>query len=89
MAKAGAFDCITNGSDARGSLLANLDRILSMAQSAQKLRESGQTTMFDLFGAEVATPLTGIDLEASARAATGDARLGEGAARRLALRQPV
>jgi DNA polymerase-3 subunit alpha len=65
MAKAGAFDCITNGSDARGSLLVNLDRILNMAQSAQKLRESGQTTMFDLFGAEVATPLAGIDLEAT------------------------
>ena len=65
MAKAGAFDCITNGSDARGSLLVNLDRILGMAQSAQKLRETGQTTMFDLFGAEVATPLTGIDLEAA------------------------
>jgi hypothetical protein len=65
MAKAGAMDCIAGGADSRGSLLINLDRILSLAQSAQKLRESGQSTMFDLFGAEVATPLTGIDLEST------------------------
>jgi DNA polymerase-3 subunit alpha len=63
--KAGAMDSIAGSSEARGSLLANLDRILSMAQSAQKLRETGQTTMFDLFGEEVATPLTSIDIESA------------------------
>ena len=65
LAKAGALDSVAGGPDARGSLLVNLDRILSIAQSAQKLRETGQSTMFDLFGAEVATPLSGIDLEAT------------------------
>ena len=37
----------------------------SIAQSAMKLKETGQTTMFDLFGDEVATPLAGIDLESA------------------------
>ncbi len=63
--KAGAFDSVVGGSDARGSMLANLDRILSISQGAQKLKETGQTTMFDLFGDEVATPLSGIDLEST------------------------
>ncbi len=63
--KAGALDSIAGRSDARGSLLINLDRIMSIAQSAQKLRETGQSTMFDLFGQEVATPLAGIDLESA------------------------
>ena len=61
-------------------LLVNLDRPLNLAQSAQK-RESGQTTMFDL-RAEVATPLTGIDLE-SAPVPRQEMGLGEGAAGRL------
>ena len=77
MAKAGAMDCITGGPDAR--LCWSTSTASSAWPRAPKLRESGQTTMFDLFGAEVATPLTGIDLE-SAGAATGDAGLGEGAA---------
>jgi DNA polymerase-3 subunit alpha len=63
--KAGALDSIAGGADARGSLLANLDRILGMAQTAQKLRETGQSTMFDLFGEEVATPLSGISIESA------------------------
>ncbi len=64
--KAGALDSIAGNSDARGSLLVNLDRIVSISQNALKLRESGQSTMFDLFGEEVATPLAGIDLESAA-----------------------
>ena len=63
--KAGAIDSIAGSSDARGSLLINLDRIVSISQNAQKLRESGQSTMFDLFGEEVATPLAGIDLDSA------------------------
>src|SRR5690606_34866165 len=59
--KAGCLDSLTGGSDARGSLVLNLDRIMNMAQSAIKLKESGQATMFDLFGEEVSTPLSGID----------------------------
>jgi hypothetical protein len=38
---------------------------MTIAQSSQRLRETGQATMFDLFGAEVATPLAGIDLESA------------------------
>ena len=63
--KAGALDRIAAKPDARGSLLLSLERIMSIAQSSQKLRETGQATMFDLFGAEVATPLAGIDLESA------------------------
>ncbi|MPZ47811.1 MAG: DNA polymerase III subunit alpha [Dehalococcoidia bacterium] len=63
--KSGALDAIAGKPEARGSLLVNLDRIVSIAQSSQKLRETGQSTMFDLFGAEVATPLSGIDLESA------------------------
>jgi DNA polymerase-3 subunit alpha len=63
--KAGALDSVAGSAEARGSVLINLDRILSIAQSSQRLRETGQTTMFDLFGEEVAAPLAGIDLEKS------------------------
>ena len=63
--KAGCLDSLSGKSEARGSLLMNLDRIMSMAQSAIKLKESGQSTMFDLFGDEVATPLAGLDLESA------------------------
>ena len=47
----------------RGTLLANLDRLVSLAQREQKLRDSGQATMFDLFGDQVATPMPGLELE--------------------------
>ena len=72
----------------RGTLLANLDRLVSLAQREQKLRETGQATMFDLFGAEVATPMPA-RARGSARRARRGAGLGEGAARRLRLRAPV
>jgi len=52
MIKAGAFDCLGG----RGSLLANLDRLISIAQRAQKVRESGQATLFDVFGESVSGP---------------------------------
>ena len=52
MIKAGAFDCL----GARGTLLANLDRAISIAQRAQKVRESGQATLFDVFGESVSGP---------------------------------
>jgi len=45
MIKAGALD----GLGDRGTLLGNLDRLMNLAQSAQKLRESGQATLFDIF----------------------------------------
>ena len=52
MMKAGAFDCLGR----RDTLLANLDRLISMAQRAQKLRESGQATLFDVFGESLSSP---------------------------------
>jgi DNA polymerase-3 subunit alpha len=65
LVKAGCLDSVAGSSDARGSMLQNLDRILNMAQSALKLKETGQSTMFDLFGEEVATPLSSLALESA------------------------
>ncbi|HEY79379.1 MAG TPA: DNA polymerase III subunit alpha [Dehalococcoidia bacterium] len=57
--KAGALD----GLGDRGTLLANVGRILSLAQRQQRLRESGQAAMFDLWGEETPVPLPGLDME--------------------------
>ena len=63
--KAGALDSIAGSAEARGSMLINLDRIMSIAQSSQKLRETGQATMFDMFGEDVAAPIaTNLDIQA-------------------------
>jgi len=56
--KVGAFDEL----GARGSLLSGLDRILALCQQASRQRESGQTSMFDLFGAEVSAPLPALEI---------------------------
>ncbi|MGB2694390.1 MAG: DNA polymerase III subunit alpha [Dehalococcoidia bacterium] len=67
LAKTGAFEGLGDRPDGRsydrGTLLANLDRLVSLAQREQRLRETGQATMFDLFGDEVATPMPGLELE--------------------------
>ncbi|MBI4294917.1 MAG: DNA polymerase III subunit alpha [Chloroflexi bacterium] len=57
--KAGALDCLGR----RGALLQNLDRILSLAQREARLRESGQSTMFDLWGDNVPVPLPGVEID--------------------------
>jgi len=57
--KAGALDCLGG----RGAVLNQLDRIVSLSQREQNLRESGQATMFDLWGATTPTPLPEIQLE--------------------------
>jgi DNA polymerase-3 subunit alpha len=57
--KAGALDCL----GPRGALLNNIDRILSLAQTEQKLRSSGQSTMFDLFGQTAPVPLANLELK--------------------------
>jgi len=44
--KVGAFDSVCE----RGTLLYNLDRIMDMVQSQQQIRDSGQSTLFDLWG---------------------------------------
>ncbi len=57
--KAGALDCLAP----REVLLPAIDRIISLAQREQQLRESGQASMFDLWGETVATPLPDLNLE--------------------------
>ncbi|MFC1932509.1 DNA polymerase III subunit alpha [Chloroflexota bacterium] len=57
--KAGALDSLGD----RGTLLHNINSILSLAQRQQRLRETGQTTMFDLWGEETSLPMPSLDLE--------------------------
>jgi len=59
--KAGALDSLGS----RGTLLQSIDRILSLAQREQRLRETGQSTMFDLWGETVPTPMPNLDLQAA------------------------
>ncbi|OGO00115.1 MAG: DNA polymerase III subunit alpha [Chloroflexi bacterium RBG_13_51_52] len=59
--KAGALDCLGN----RGTLLNSVARILALAQREQRLRETGQTTMFDLFGESTPVPLPELELAPS------------------------
>jgi DNA polymerase-3 subunit alpha len=57
--KTGALDSLGQ----RGALLAALDRIVSLSQREQRQKQSGQSSMFDLFGANVDVPLPALDLE--------------------------
>jgi DNA polymerase-3 subunit alpha len=62
--KAGALDCLGE----RGILVANVSSIMTLVQRVQKLRQTGQTTMFDLWGDTVDVPLPSlamIDAEVS------------------------
>ncbi len=56
--KAGALDSLGD----RGTLLNNVSRILSLAQREQRRRETGQSTMFDLWGEAAPVPLAELDL---------------------------
>jgi len=56
--KAGAFDSLGS----RGSLLQNINRILSLAQREQRLKETGQATMFDLWGESIPVPAASLEL---------------------------
>jgi DNA polymerase-3 subunit alpha len=56
--KAGALDSLSD----RGRLLHNVGRILALAQREQQLKETGQSTMFDLWGEQVSAPLPSLDL---------------------------
>ncbi len=58
LTKAGALDCLGD----RGTLLHNVGRILALAQREQHLKETGQSTLFDLWGEEVSAPLPSLDL---------------------------
>jgi DNA polymerase-3 subunit alpha len=59
--KAGALDCLGK----RGTLLNSVPRILALAQREQRLRETGQSTMFDLFGETTPVPLPELELTPS------------------------
>ena len=61
LAKAGALDSL-DGASGRASVVAGVERILSLAQQEQRLRETGQTSMFDMFGSEQDTPLPALEL---------------------------
>lgn len=56
--KAGALDAY----GPRGRLAASADNIVRLMQREARLRDSGQSTMFDIFGAETPTPLGDIEL---------------------------
>ncbi len=68
--KAGAMDSLVNLIKAgalealgeRGTLVNNIDRILSLSQREHRLRETGQTTMFDLWGQEAPIPVADLDM---------------------------
>ena len=57
--KVGAFDSFGD----RTSILSVADRVVSLAQSETHLRDSDQTSMFDMFGESVQAPLTKIEIE--------------------------
>ena len=57
--KVGAFDSFGD----RTSILSIADRVVSLAQSEAHLRNSDQTSMFDMFGESVQAPLTEIEIE--------------------------
>src|SRR5581483_1202561 len=65
--KAGALDCFAAGAGMereqyRSTLLFNIDRIMALVQREQKLRDAGQTTMFDLLGDGGEAPLPQLEL---------------------------
>ena len=59
LAKAGALDVL----GPRGTVIGGVERLLTLAQEQQRLRDTGQTSMFDLFGDQVDTPLPSLELE--------------------------
>ena len=62
LAKAGAFDLVDSHN--RATIAFNAERLTSLAKRERDLRDSGQSTMFDLFGSQVDTPLPALELQA-------------------------
>jgi DNA polymerase-3 subunit alpha len=58
LVRAGAMDSLGD----RGTLLGNIGSILSLAQRVQRLRQTGQSTMFDLWGEAVNSPLPALEM---------------------------
>ncbi len=59
--RVGAFDEFGG----RGNLLESVDRIIAAIQRQTKLRESGQTSMFDMLGESVPAPMVEIEIAGS------------------------
>ena len=59
--KAGAFDTLAP----RGALLIAVPQIISLSQREQQLKSSGQSSMFDLWGTNVTTPLPSLEIGSS------------------------
>ncbi len=59
LVKVGALDCLGD----RGAILDNVDRIISLSQQEARLKETGQSTMFDLLGESVPVPMPALELE--------------------------
>ncbi|MCD6452738.1 MAG: DNA polymerase III subunit alpha [Dehalococcoidales bacterium] len=57
--KVGTMDSL----GARGALLQNVSGILSMAQREQRLRATGQSAMFNLWGETMPVPMPGVELK--------------------------
>jgi DNA polymerase-3 subunit alpha len=57
--RVGAFDEFGG----RGNLLESVDRIIGAVQRQTKLRESGQTSMFDMLGESVPAPMVEIEIK--------------------------
>ncbi|MFN0147554.1 MAG: DNA polymerase III subunit alpha [Dehalococcoidia bacterium] len=62
LVRAGAFDLLGD----RATLNFNVERLMNLAKRERELRESGQSTMFDLFGSQVDTPMPALDLQSVA-----------------------
>jgi DNA polymerase-3 subunit alpha len=66
LAKAGAFDFLGGSAGKppynRNEFMLGAERIMAEARRERDLRESGQSTMFDLFGDQVAVPGSGFEL---------------------------
>jgi DNA polymerase-3 subunit alpha len=66
-----------NDFGSRGSLLASIDRILSTINQESRRRQTGQTTMFDLFGDNVDVPMGSIELISAEDASPREIQLWE------------
>ncbi|MDP6821920.1 MAG: DNA polymerase III subunit alpha [Dehalococcoidia bacterium] len=56
--KVGGFDRLGD----RGAMIEGLDRIMALIRRESELRDSGQSTMFDMLGDSVDTPLPALEL---------------------------
>ncbi|WP_322796531.1 DNA polymerase III subunit alpha, partial [Tepidiforma sp.] len=65
LARAGAFDTLGGppGPFNRATLAGNAERLIGLARRERELRESGQATLFDLFGVQVEAARPSLDLD--------------------------